>query len=383
MFQRFNQKIFQVMQRGQMKSLRFLTAAGTNRRSQSYAAKIYSCYLSSHEFNSNTILDSSYVHQHSERSKKTMQTLTFRTYSCSQIHTIGQQSMSNQTRFFSKLSDMKNETKEEHVKDEIEKDQRNKNPILDSKFLDLTPATRNQIQAIWTQSQSIPNIITISRILSIPVLCNFIIHEQYYYAMTGCLIAGGSDWLDGYIARNYNQKTTLGTYLDPLADKFFINSIGMSLGYVGFLPFWCTCIWMGRDVLLIGMAYKLASDAAEGRGHNVADPSQTPLEIKASTVSKVNTVLQFGSIFTALGCAYISTNTGYANSEGLLVDMLQWINEPLVDIILSSDPSSSKECVDESRIQFSRAEGLCYVTCGTTIWSGLGYMNGKAMEKKD
>ena len=157
-----------------MKSLQFLTATRT-RSSTNSASKIYSCYLSSHEFKSKTILDS-YMHQHAERSDKAMQTFSFRTYD--QIHTIGQQSISNQTRFFSKLSDMKKQTKEEHGEDETEKDHINKKSILDSKFLDLTPATRNQIQAIWTQSQSIPNIITISRILSIPILSNFIIHSN-------------------------------------------------------------------------------------------------------------------------------------------------------------------------------------------------------------
>lgn len=221
------------------------------------------------------------------------------------------------------------------------------------KFWNLSTATRKQLQAIWTQSQSLPNQITLARIGSTPILCHFIMTNQYKLAVTGCILAGISDVLDGYIARNYNQKTVLGTYLDPLADKIFINGIAFSLTYSHILPWWCTSLWLGRDVILIGMAYRTVALATQGSGNNVADPSSTPLKIKPLMISKVNTLFQFGTIWTGLGCMAV----GYQ-------DML----------------FSSMAVVGEWSL--SPMDGLCMVSCGTTVLSGLGYMDGKAMKKR-
>lgn len=220
---------------------------------------------------------------------------------------------------------------------------------MDESFLSVQ--TRNQITAIWTQAQSIPNIITITRICSTPVLCHLILTNEYKYAMGGCILAGISDWLDGHVARTYDQKTVLGTYLDPFADKIFINAIALSLGYVDIIPGWCASLWLGRDMLLIGMSYRAAAIAAEGKGHNVADPSKTPLEIKASTISKINTCFQFGTISSGLGFAAIGGDIG-----------------AFATTILST-------------MDITPLEAMCYVTSGTTVISGLGYLDGNAMAK--
>ena len=210
-------------------------------------------------------------------------------------------------------------------------------------------ATKEQFHAFYTQAQSIPNIITISRILSTPILCHLIIDHQYNYAIAGCVLAGFSDWLDGYVARTYNQKTNLGTYLDPLADKLFINAIAVSMGYAGIIPLFCTGMWMGRDILLVGMSYYIAKGASAGRSHNLVDPSRTPLKVVPSTVSKVNTILQFGTIWMGLGMA--------AGLDGGIMG----------------------EVVTLGNMNLTPMDALCYATCGTTVWSGVGYMNGKAM----
>jgi len=210
-------------------------------------------------------------------------------------------------------------------------------------------ATKEQFHAFYTQAQSIPNIITISRILSTPILCHLIIDHQYNYAIAGCVLAGFSDWLDGYIARKYNQKTNLGTYLDPLADKLFINAIAVSMGYAEIIPLFCTGIWMGRDILLVGMAYHIAKGASKGRSHNLVDPSRTPLKVIPSTVSKVNTILQFGTIWMGLGMA--------AGLDGGIMGQVATLGN----------------------MNVTPMDALCYATCGTTVWSGVAYMNGKAM----
>ena len=216
----------------------------------------------------------------------------------------------------------------------------------------MSKETENQFNALWTQAQSLPNIITITRICSTPIICHFIMTHQYKIALSGCLLAGFSDWLDGYIAKNYNQCTVLGTYLDPFADKLFINCIGVSLGCAGMIPAWCAGLWLGRDVLLVGFAYRAAAIAAKGSGHKVVDPSRTAFKIEPSMISKINTVLQFGTIGASVGLAAMGDAGVFA---------------PINLGLITATP----------------IDAMCYVTCATTVLSGLGYMDGKAMIQSD
>merc|ERR1712238_310026 len=145
--------------------------------------------------------------------------------------------------------------------------------------------------------------ITMMRICSTPLLSYLILNQQYTYALAGCFLAGLSDGLDGYIARNYDGKTVLGTYLDPLADKLFINCVALSLLSVDILPIWSVGVWIGKDILLCVGTYRNAALAAKGSGHAVIDPSRTPLKIKPTLISQANTLLQFGTIWVGLGMA--------------------------------------------------------------------------------
>jgi len=186
------------------------------------------------------------------------------------------------------------------------------------------------------QLRSIPNIITVSRIASTPILSYLIVNESYQYAVGGCILFGLSDWLDGYIARNYEgQSTVLGTYLDPLADKFMVNTLAVSLWYTALLPGPMVGIWLARDVGLIATSFVFVANRTKG-DEFVMNPSTTPLKVQPSMISKVNTVLQFLTI-----------------SSGMAQPLLEL--EP--SIVL----------------------GLCWITGGTTILSGLGYVGGESM----
>ena len=66
--------------------------------------------------------------------------------------------------------------------------------------------------SVWRQLQSPPNIITLTRIACTPVLVYWITSEQYAFAAGGCVLAGLSDGLDGYLAKTYNWGTTVGMY---------------------------------------------------------------------------------------------------------------------------------------------------------------------------
>lgn len=63
--------------------------------------------------------------------------------------------------------------------------------------------------------------------------------------------AGVSDAIDGFIAKNFNSRTELGTWLDPLADKVLLNGIYLALALVGWLPAWLAALVIGRDLLII------------------------------------------------------------------------------------------------------------------------------------
>ena len=152
---------------------------------------------------------------------------------------------------------------------------------------------RNLLIKHWfEQIQSPPNIITSLRILSAPYLSFLIISGQNETALVGCFLAGLSDVLDGHIARQYNMTTVLGTYLDPFADKIMINGLALSLGYVEILPAPLVMLWLARDVgLSVGTYWLVKSTKKEGE--YTIDPGMTALKVEPSTISKVNTGLQF------------------------------------------------------------------------------------------
>jgi cardiolipin synthase len=128
-----------------------------------------------------------------------------------------------------------------------------------------------------------------ARIASTPFLSYLIIlTENYELALYGCVAAGISDVLDGHLARNYNMATVLGSYLDPLADKLFINVVSLSLWYADILPTPLICLWLARDVGLMGAAWYLYAG------------SITTIQVEPTTISKANTALQFLTLYVAL-----------------------------------------------------------------------------------
>lgn len=154
--------------------------------------------------------------------------------------------------------------------------------------------------SVWEQLQSVPNIITISRLVSTPLLCYWIINDEPNLAIIGCAVAGLSDVLDGYIAKNHGGGTVLGTYLDPFADKFFINSLAISLWYSGILPTPLVSLWACKDILLLGgMGWFLYQE--QGTFNFFKNSIHTkPLTVTPSTLGKANTGLQFATLATGI-----------------------------------------------------------------------------------
>ena len=133
-----------------------------------------------------------------------------------------------------------------------------------------------------------------------PVLGLAIAYDYKTVAIAGCALAAFSDWLDGYIAKNYNQMTVLGGMLDPAADKIMIACLTLGCSAKGLVPLELAALIIGRDLLLLG-----ASFALRYREMPVGSPFfdttySATFEIIPSQLSKVNTVFQFGLITTTL-----------------------------------------------------------------------------------
>jgi cardiolipin synthase len=152
---------------------------------------------------------------------------------------------------------------------------------------------------IWT----IPNIITFSRIAASPGLVYAIANDMKEVAFGGCIIFAFTDWLDGYIARNYNQMTKLGAILDPLADKIFIGSLTLGLCMKGLLPPELAGVYIGRDVAILTCAFAMKLKQRHTQGISFFDTSSTSesYDVVPSVLSKVNTGLQLGVLTASLG----------------------------------------------------------------------------------
>lgn len=135
---------------------------------------------------------------------------------------------------------------------------------------------------------SIPNLITLGRILLVPIVVWAISSGAMWVAFVLFVVAGVSDAVDGFLAKRYNMTTELGRYLDPLADKALIVSIYLALGIDGTIPRWLVILVVSRDILIVGgiMLSWLMGD---------------PLKIKPLLVSKLNTVAQIVFACVVLG----------------------------------------------------------------------------------
>lgn len=96
----------------------------------------------------------------------------------------------------------------------------------------------------------LPNLITVIRILSIPVFIALVVHGYELHALGVFIFAGVSDAIDGIIARSWDLRTKLGTYLDPIADKLLLVSSYITLAMVNIIPLWITIIVIARDVVI-------------------------------------------------------------------------------------------------------------------------------------
>ncbi len=101
------------------------------------------------------------------------------------------------------------------------------------------------------QYLNIPNLLTILRIILIPVFVTALLYERYDIALGIFVTAAISDFLDGIIARAKKQVTELGSFLDPLADKFLLVTSFVLFAIHQLIPIWLTVTVISRDVIVV------------------------------------------------------------------------------------------------------------------------------------
>jgi cardiolipin synthase len=152
---------------------------------------------------------------------------------------------------------------------------------------------------------TIPNLITVLRFLLVPGVVYALLSNQWGWAFAGFLVAGISDGVDGFIARHFNQRSKLGAYLDPVADKVLLVSVFIVLGYMNQLPLWLVIAVVSRDALIV-CAVLLSTIMGN------------PVEMKPLMVSKVNTAVQIMLAAFILGEQALGADTGIMR-PGLIV----------------------------------------------------------------
>src|SRR5947209_9462588 len=98
---------------------------------------------------------------------------------------------------------------------------------------------------------NIPNLITLARILLVPVLVWAIAAGEMLAAFIFFVAAGISDAVDGFLAKRFGMTTELGAYLDPLADKAMLVSIYVALGIAEAVPRWLVILVVSRDIMIV------------------------------------------------------------------------------------------------------------------------------------
>jgi CDP-diacylglycerol--glycerol-3-phosphate 3-phosphatidyltransferase len=168
---------------------------------------------------------------------------------------------------------------------------------------------------------NLPNALTILRIFFVPLLVAALVQETVWFqvgsvrvtndwlALAIFLAAAFTDLLDGYLARRWKQVTTIGTLLDPIADKLLISAALISLVQIRALPGWMAVLIIGREFAVSGLR---SIAAAEGYTIRASDLGKTKMFCQVVAISvmlpcvrhpalrPVGLALMWGVVFFAL-----------------------------------------------------------------------------------
>ncbi len=131
---------------------------------------------------------------------------------------------------------------------------------------------------------TVPNILSFIRLLGVPLfLWLLLIRESEVWAVVVLIVGGGTDWLDGYLARRWSQRSRLGQVLDPLADRLYILATLIGFAIREIVPWWLVVLLAARDVLMVVSIGRRC--AAAGSRASPSTSSARPRPSPCSTAS--------------------------------------------------------------------------------------------------
>jgi cardiolipin synthase len=136
-------------------------------------------------------------------------------------------------------------------------------------------------------ARQFPNFLTALRIVLAPLTAWLVLQDRNLEALCVFAFAGGSDALDGFLARRFGLVSRFGEYLDPAADKLLMLASFVTLTLIHQVPIWLTAIVIGRDVAIV-------------LGVGIARLLSLPVKIEPLAVGKASTIVQVGYIALVL-----------------------------------------------------------------------------------
>ncbi|MCU1322662.1 MAG: CDP-alcohol phosphatidyltransferase [Acidobacteriaceae bacterium] len=158
------------------------------------------------------------------------------------------------------------------------------------------------------QVRAAPNLLTLLRLFIIPFLVIEILDAHYRMAFALFLLAGISDALDGLLARWLSQRTTLGLYLDPIADKLLLSTLFLTFTHVGLMPRYVTVLVFSRDLGILLIATLLFATG-------------TLRDFQPSLFGKLNTLFQIITLTVVL-CERIFVSVHVTMLRDGLIDLI-------------------------------------------------------------
>ena len=144
----------------------------------------------------------------------------------------------------------------------------------------------------FRQFRAVPNLLTMARLFVLPYLVITILDGHWRLAFALLWLAGVSDGFDGLLARKLHQRTTLGLYLDPIADKLLLSTLFLVLTHVGLIPRYVTVLVFSRDLGILLIATLLFA-------------TNTLRTFPPSKLGKLNTVIMILGVLTVMTCEVI------------------------------------------------------------------------------
>jgi len=185
---------------------------------------------------------------------------------------------------------------------------------------------------------NLPNLLTILRIFFVPLLVAVLVEQDAFVAWRGnilisneflalaiFLIAAGTDLIDGYLARRWGQVTTVGTLLDPIADKLLISAALISLVQIRQIPAWMVIIIIGREFAVTGLR---SIAAAEGYTIKAGELGKTKMVAQVAAISVMLISIRWTGLHTAaMACMWVVVVFGLASAVDYFMKFWRRVDE--------------------------------------------------------